>query len=151
VALPLDVVRVNFEVEAARARTMAATLGWEWADDVNALTIRVKMQAVDGQQYVLVGQFDDYKAQPPLLDFEEFDTGAVGTPRAYPKGHDSLFHSTGPCICAPREVHTGWRFGDWITSRENGTDWSPFSTMSGMVTLIHSRLATPAFYKGRMG
>jgi hypothetical protein len=156
-ALPLEIVRANFSRELPRALDCAQAYGWEWTTDLNALTIRVALTAQDGQRFILCGEFDDYKAKPPFLEFEEPDTGLRGTTKAYPTGHDSFFHSTGPCICAPfsrkayKDVHTGWRCVDWTTSTESNVRWSQYSTMAGMVALIHSRLTNPAYYLGRMG
>lgn len=156
-SLPLEIVRANFQQELPRARRCARIYGWEWQDDVDALTTRAEITALDGERFILCGEFDDYKAKPPLLEFEDPGSGERGTTKAYPKGHDSFFHSTGPIICAPfsrkayKQVHSKWRFGDWITSRENGVNWSQYSTMAGMFTLIYARLTHPDYYRGRMG
>ena len=155
-AMPEVIVRAHFERELPRARECARTLGWDWTEDLNALTTRVIYTARDGERFILQGTFDDYKAKPPFLEFEDPDTGQLGTVHAYPKGHDSLFHPTGPCICAPfsrkayRNVHTTWRYEDWTTTKESNVRWAQFSTMAGMFWLIHTRLEHPDYYKGRM-
>ena len=120
-ALDLEVVRFNFQKEVVRARERAALFKWGWKDDPLALTVRVEYTAVDSERYILVGEFDDYKEKPPLLEFEEPGTGVRGTRRAYPQGHDSFFNTTGPTICAPFSrkayvtVHSGgWQFKDWM-------------------------------------
>ena len=156
-ALPHEVVRLNFAQEVERARVLAKLHGWGWGDDPEKLTIRSTFEASDAEKYILVGSFDDYKAKPPLLDFEDPVTGKVGTPHAYPKSHDSFFNTTGPCICAPfnrkaySALHGGWRFEDWTKSRESNVDWSNYSTMAGMLTLINTRLTLLDYYRGRMG
>jgi len=158
VALAPEIVRFNFEKELGRARAHAALFKWGWHDDLDTLTVRVEYTALDNERYILVGTFDDYKEKPPFLEFEEPGTGALGTARAYPKGHDSFFHSTGPTICAPfsrkayQSVHAnGWEFKDWMTSTESGIRWSQYSTIAAMLELIYSRLSTRDFYVGRMG
>ncbi len=156
-ALPIEIVRANFERELPRARECAQRDGWKWKDDIEALIVRAEFIARDGERFILCGEFDDYKATPPFLEFEEPDSGVRGTPLAYPKGHDSFFHSTGPIICAPfsrkayKQVHANWQFGDWMASRENGVNWAQYSTIAGMFSLVYARLTHPDYYKGRMG
>lgn len=159
-AIAIDVVRFNFQSELPIARSRAELLKWDLSADVEALSIRVVFEAADRERFILVGEFDDYKEKPPILEFEEPGTGVRGTPKAYPKGlpgKDSFFHSTGPCICAPfsrkayKDVHKDWNFTDWMTSRASDFDWSKHSTMSGMLLLIHTRLVHPEYYGGRMG
>lgn len=157
-ALEAEVVRFNFEKELIRARERASLFKWGWKDDLDALTVRVEYTAVDNERYILVGTFDDYKEKPPFLEFEEPGTGVLGTAKAYPKGHDSFFHTTGPTICAPfsrkayQTVHAnGWQFNNWMTSTESNVRWSQYSTMAAMLELIYSRLTTRDFYIGRMG
>lgn len=155
--LPLEIARANFQQELPRAMECARAHGWDLTEDLDTLTVRVSFTALDNESFILCGAFDEYKAKPPFLDFEEPGTGQRGTAKAYPKGHDSFFHSTGPCICAPfnrkayKDVHPGWRCEDWTTSTESGVRWSQYSTMAGMLTLIHTRITNPAYYKGRMG
>ena len=151
------IVRAHFERELpTRARECARTLGWEWSEDLDALSVRAVYTARDSERFILQGTFDDYKAKPPFLEFEDPDTGQLGTMHAYPKGHDSFFHTAGPCICAPfsrkayRQVHTTWRYEDWTTSKESNVRWAQYSTMAGMFLLIHTRLVHPDYYKGRM-
>jgi hypothetical protein len=158
VALAPEIARFNFEKELGRARELASRFKWGWKDDVEALTLRVEYTALDDEPYILVGTFDDYKEKPPFLEFEEPGTGALGTAKAYPKGHDSFFHTTGPSICAPfsrkayQTIHTsGWEFKDWMTSTESGTRWSQRSTIAGMLQMIYDRLNTREYYIGRMG
>lgn len=156
--LAAEVVRLNFEKELARARSVAETRGFDLDADVDALTIRATFVAADGERFILVGAFDDYKAKPPLLEFEEPGTGVRGSKRAYPQtGNDSFFHGH-PCICAPfsrkayGNVHNDWDFSNWTNSQANGTDWRQYSTLASMLVLVHSRLTFPDLYKpGRMG
>jgi hypothetical protein len=156
-ALPIEIVRANFERELPRARECGQRLGWKWEDNCEALTVRAEFTARDGELFILHGEFDDYKAQPPFLEFEEPNTRTRGTPKAYPKGHDSFFHTTGPIICAPfsrkayKQVHAMWRFDDWMTSRDSSVNWSQYSTIAGMFSLVYARITHPDYYKGRMG
>jgi hypothetical protein len=48
-------------------------------------------------------------------------------------------------------VHTTWRCEDWTTSTESNVRWAQFSTMAGMLLMIHTRLSHPDYYRGRMG
>lgn len=154
--MPIEIVRAHFERELPRAREWARSLGWEWSEDLDALAVRVVYTARDAERFILHGTFDDYKAKPPFLEFEDPGSGQLGTARAYPKGHDSFFHTTGPCICAPfsrkayRNVHPGWRCEDWTTSKESNVCWAQFSTMAAMLVMIHNRLTHPDYYRGRM-
>lgn len=155
-AVPVEIVRAHFERELPRARECGRSLGWEWSEDLDALTVRVVYTARDAERFILRGTFDDYKAKPPFLEFEDPDTGQLGTVHAYPKGHDSFFQSKGPCICAPfsrkayQNVHPKWRCEDWTTSKESNVCWAQFSTMTGMLLMIHARLTHPDYYRGRM-
>lgn len=154
--LPVEVVRETFLQEFKRAEVVAGKAGFMLEGDSDALTIRASFTARDGEQYILVGDFDDYKAQPPLLDFEEFDTGKRGTHRAYPwSSYDSFFHGD-PIICAPfnrkayQKVHTNWQLSGWMTSTEQNVQWSQYTTMASMLALIHGRLRHPEKYQRRM-
>jgi hypothetical protein len=154
--LPVDVVRATFVQEFERAKVVAKAAGFGLEGDPVALTIRARFTAHDGEQYILVGNFDDYKAQPPMLDFEEFDTGKVGTHRAYPwSSYDSFFHGD-PIICAPfnrkayQKVHPNWQLSAWMTSTEQNVQWSQYKSMASMLTLIHGRLRHPDRYHRRM-
>jgi hypothetical protein len=154
--LPAELVRATFQQELERAKIIADKAGFILEGDPAALAIRVWYTARDGEPYILVGEFDDYKAQPPLLDFEEFDTGKRGTHRAYPwSRYDSFFH-TDPIICAPfnrkayRKVHTNWQLAGWMNSTEQGVQWSQYTTMPSMLLLVHKRLCHPQQYERRM-
>lgn len=154
-----DVVRFNFERELQHALRRAPLFGFSLEGDVDALKLRAEFTAADGGKYILVGSFDDYRLKPPTLDFEEPGTGLVGTARAYPRQRagDSFFHSPG-VICAPfsrkayDSVHRDWVISEWACSTQNGTNWSQYSTICGMLVLVSSKLSNPAFYGGgRMG
>lgn len=154
--LPTALVRATFQQEFERAKVIADKAGFVLEGDPEALTIRARYTAHDGEQYILVGDFTDYKAQPPMLDFEEADTGKRGTHRAYPwSSYDSFFH-TEPIICAPfnrkayQKVHTNWQLAGWMNSTEQGVQWSQFSTMPSMLLVIHKRLRHPQQYQRRM-
>src|SRR5262245_37219860 len=80
---------------------LAATHGWVVRPDFERLLVVVRMQAHTGDPFVIEAKCDDYKEIPPFFEFIDPDTGERGTRRAYPKTTDSLFHDSGPCICAP--------------------------------------------------
>jgi hypothetical protein len=153
--LPADLVRCTFESELERSRYIAEKAGFVLDADVEALTVRAVYKAPDGHQFILTGLFDDYKARPPRLDFEEPGTGRVGTKSAYPVGHDSFFHPQ-PIICAPfnrkayAEVHTDWPMPTWMDSTTQNVNWRDFSTMASMLLLVHKRISDPTLYRGRM-
>ena len=154
-ALPADLVRCTFESELEQSRRIAGKAGFVLEADVDALTIRAVYKAPDGQEFILTGLFDDYKARPPLLDFEEPGTGRVGTKSAYPAGHDSFFHPK-PIICAPfnrkayAEVHADWPMPTWMGSTAQNVNWRQYSTMPSMLWLVHKRISDHALYRGRM-
>jgi hypothetical protein len=155
--LPVEAVRLTFEEEFEKSRRRAELLGFELTGDVDLLKIRATFTALDGQKFILLGEFDDYKMQPPWLEFEEPDTGNVGTKRAYPKSKDSFFHGH-PCICAPfsrkayKDVHkSDWTFAGWTTAVVSNFNWAQYSTMPAMLVLVHTRLTDPEYHvPGRM-
>jgi hypothetical protein len=120
------------------------------------LQFSVLMKAHDGDQFILAFECSDYREQPPAVDFVDPSTGKEGTNRAFPKSTDSLFHTTGPCICAPfnrkayKSIHKDWNFGDWTKSKANNYDWSNISTLGDIIGLIDTRLRLPQYYGGRM-
>jgi hypothetical protein len=122
---------------------------------VDALTLRADFMAANGDKYILRGSFDDYRLKPPLLEFEDPQTGAVGTGRGFPKQKqgDSFFHSPG-IICAPfnrkayGNVHTDWVMTDWAANKSGNVDWSHYNTIATMLVLIHSKLSNPNYYGG---
>jgi hypothetical protein len=159
-SLPCEVSRAHMEQEMARVYELGALYKWDIAADLDKLRLRVAMDAVGGERYIAHAGLDDYKASPPLWDFEDPVTGEMGTSNAYPKGHDSFFHSS-LCVCAPfsrraystyREgaPHADWNPSDWMASKANGTDWANYSELAGMLQLIQTRLIRPEFYRGRM-
>ncbi len=157
--LPLDVVRCNFRRELEVALARAPLFEFKLVGDVDALTLRAEFTALDGEKFILVGTFDDYRLKPPLLDFVEPDTGLVGTARASPKraGADSFFYGPG-IICAPfsrkayAQVHRDWPMNEWSKSVAHGTSWSQYSTISSMLALVSAKLRSPDSYGGgRMG
>ena len=148
--------------ELSQMRDLAQTYKWEVIPNFDALSILVKMRAHTGDLFIIDVLCENYKEHPPFFEFIDPDTGVRGTPHAYPKGHDSLFHTSGPCICAPFNqkayksvVDTGphpeWSFGDWMTSKANNYDWSPHSNLAGMLLLVQTRISRPEYYQGRMG
>ncbi len=161
-AVPIAISREHVRQELNLAQDLASTLGWKIESDLEKLTIKVTMRAHNDDKYILIGQFDDYKEKPPLLEFVDPDTGQTSTPHAYPKCRDSLFHGNGPCICAPfsRKAykdyrdgapHGDWKFVDWMSAKASNVDWSNYNTLPAMLGLIQTRLSRPDLYEGRMG
>jgi hypothetical protein len=148
--------------ELAEMKDLAKTYKWGVVPDFKALSLWVTMYAVYGDLYILDIKLDNYKEIPPYFEFIDPDTGERGTTHAYPRSaNDSFFH-TCLCICAPfsrkaykgvfeNGPHADWNLGDWMNSKANGTDWSNYSKLSGMLLLIQTRLSRPELYGGRMG
>jgi hypothetical protein len=147
--------------ELALARDLARTHKWGLIPNFEDSLLLATMYSYSGDLFILEVRFDDYKERPPLFEFIDPETGEKGTPRAYPRTNDSLFHTSGPCICAPfnRKAykalfdtgpHSDWNLGDWVTSTANGTNWANFSKIGDMLGLIQTRLSRPELYKGRL-
>ncbi len=160
-AVDLLISRAVMEDEVALMRDLVSLYKWEVTPTFSELRLLVKMRAHTGELYIIEVTCDDYKEKPPLFEFIHTDTGERGTAKAYPKSHDSLFHTSGPCICAPfnrkayKSVfatgpHNDWKLGDWMISKANGTDWVNYTQLGDMLGLIQTRLSRPEYYKGRM-
>ena len=156
------VSRATMLQELDAVRHIAHQFGWGITVAEDAPRFRVRMQAHNGDPYMIDIRCDDYREQPPFFEFLDPNTGESGTARAYPasKG-DSFFHSN-RCICAPfnrkayssvhpQGPHGDWVLGDWARSRANNYDWSNASTLGDMLMMIQARLMRPDFYCGRMG
>ena len=135
---------------------------WEITADYARLTVGATLRAHNSDLFVIEILCDNYKEMPPLFEFIEPESGVRGTKRAYPKTMDSLFHESGPCICAPfnrkaykavepSAPHGDWQFSDWMTSTASGVRWSNYSTLADMLGLIQTRLSRPDLYRGRLG
>lgn len=161
--MPVDpeISRNFMRQELAEMKDLAKTYKWGVVPDFKGLCVLVTMHANDGDLFIVEIKLDNYKEIPPLFEFIDPDTGERGTPHAYPRTHDSLFH-TAPCICAPfnRKAykaafeigpHGDWNLSDWMNSNANGTDWSNYSKLGAMLLLIQTRLSRSDFYLGRMG
>ena len=156
-----DVSRRYIRQEMSIVGDIGDIYGWEIATDYDDLIVVVRMQAHTGDRFIVEACCDNYKEMPPFIEFVDPDTGEKGTPRAYPKGKDSFFHSSGPCICAPFNskayksvVDTGphgkWNLSDWMNSTALGIHWSNHSTLAGIFGMIQARLNRPDLYVGRM-
>ena len=164
---------VSREVSAAVMREelelmkdLAQTYGWEVTPNYEQLLVTVVMYSHakdDGSKdkFIVEALCDDYKELPPLFEFIEPDTGVRGVPNAYPKGKDSLFHTSGPCVCAPfnRKAykklfdtgpHPEWELGNWMTSTANNYNWANHTKLGDMFGLIQMRIIRPDHYVGRM-
>jgi hypothetical protein len=158
VATSREVVRA----ELGAVRALAVLHRWGIVPDVSGTRFTATMYAHTGDLYIVEFCCDDYKEVPPLIEFIDPETGERGTTHAYPRSIDSLFHTSGPCVCAPfsRKAyrahcetgpHTDWSYSSWTTSKVNNCEWSNFSTLGDMLGLIQTRLARPDLYRGRMG
>jgi len=163
-AVSAEIMREELEL----MKDLAKTYGWEVTPDYEVLAVTVVMHShkkEDGtrDKYIVEAQCENYKEHPPLFEFIDPITGARGVPSAYPKGKDSLFHSSGPCICAPfnRKAyktlfetgpHAEWELGSWMTSTANNFNfWSNYTMLGDMFGLIQLRIIRPDHYQGRMG
>lgn len=160
-AVSPEITQQHLQEELALVEDLATTYNWEIAPDFEHLAVVVKMQAHNGDRFILEISCGNYKELPPFFEFIDPESGQRGTPHAYPKGGDSFFHTSGPCICAPfnrkayKSVvstgpHADWNLGDWITSTANGIQWANFSKLGDMLGLIQNRLSRPDLYGGRM-
>jgi hypothetical protein len=160
-AVDAEISRQHFRQELALVNELAATFTWEVAPDYDRLLVVVRMRAHTRDLYVVEAKCDDYKELPPFFEFIDPETGERGTRRAYPKTTDSLFHDSGPCICAPfsrkayKSVvttgpHGDWKFGDWQTSTASNVQWANFAKLGDMFGLIYTRVTRPDLYRGRM-
>jgi hypothetical protein len=161
-AVDKEVSRQHIREEMAMAEDVAKTCDWDAAVDYEKLTVTVKMTAHNGDRYVVEMLCDDYKEIPPFIEFIHPDTQARGVPQAYPRGKDSFFQASGPCICAPfsrkayksvcpEAPHADWNFGNWQTSTVNGVSWVDYSKLGDMLGLIYARISRADRYAGRMG
>ena len=150
-----DISRHQICAEMPRVEALAATYGWEVDHDYDRLVVVVRMQSHTGDRFIVEARCDNYKEMPPLLDFIDPWSGDKGTARAYPKGNDTFFHESGPCICAPfsrkaYSLHGEWNQSDWMNSTAQGVQWSNHSTLAGIFGMIQARLSRPELYGGRM-
>lgn len=147
--------------ELALVKDLATTYKWELTPEFENLVVRVTMYAHNSDRFILEIRCDNYKEVPPFFEFIDPDSGEKGTRHAYPKGSDSFFHDSGPCICAPfnqkayKSVvgtgpHGDWHLGDWMISTANNVLWANYSKLGDMLGLIQNRLSRPDRYKGRM-
>jgi hypothetical protein len=160
-AVDVEISRQHVRDELDLVKELAAAQKWEIAPNYAGLVVTVTMFAHDDDRYIVEFRCDNYKEMPPFIEFIDPDTGERGTRHAYPKGNDSFFHDSGPCICAPfsRKAykaivatgpHGDWNFGDWQISTANGVQWSNASKIGDMLGLIYRRISRPDLYKGRM-
>ncbi len=154
-AVTKDVTRAYIEHELKMVADLADSCCWRILLPETGLTFDVVMYAHNGDAYILTFECSDYREQPPLVEFIDPDTGVEATVHAYPKSKDSLFHASGPCICAPfnrkayKSIHKEWTFGDWTKSTANNYNWSNISTLGDILGLIQTRLRAE-HYMGRM-
>ena len=156
-----EVSRQYILCEMPLVEELANYYGWVINSDYDNLIVTVQMQAHTGDQFIVEARCDNYKEMPPFIEFIDPDNGKKGTARAYPKGKDSFFNTSGPCICAPfsrkayKSVvrtgpHNDWNLSDWMNSTAQGIHWSNHSTLAGIFGMIQTRLNRLDLYDGRM-
>lgn len=105
----------------------------------------------DSQVFVVSVQFDDYPAQPLLIDFIDPATGVTGTKNAYPKSNDSFFHGQ-RVICHPCSrksysgysgLHADWPLHNWKANA------GALTHIPAILDAIYSRISNQ-YYDGRM-
>lgn len=161
-AVDREISRAVMETELALVRDAACTHKWGVIPYWPELRLIVTMYSHTNEIFIVEFTCDYYKELPPYIEFIDPQSGERGTRHAYPRSSDSLFHDSGPCICAPfsRKAykpfystgpHNDWSPGDWTTSKVNDCDWSNYSTLCDMIGLIQTRISRPELYRGRMG
>lgn len=160
-AVDSEITRNILREELNLLKDLAQTYKWGIIPNFEGLSVLATMYSHNNDLFIIELQCSDYKEKPPFVEFIDSETGQPGIPHAYPTSFDSLFHSSGPCICAPfnqkayKSVvatgpHEDWNFGDWMTSKANSYDWSNHSNIGGILLLIQTRILRTD-YKGRMG
>lgn len=161
-AVDPNLTREILREEIIRVREYGKTFKWGVIPDFPNIKVLVTMYSHTEDLFIIEISADDYKEKPPFFEFIDPETGERGTRHAYPRGHDTFFHDSGPCICAPfsrkayKNVvatgpHQDWALGDWMQSKANNFDWSNITTLADMLSLIQDRLTRPDLYCGRIG
>jgi hypothetical protein len=150
-----DVTRRIIAEEMAAALELARTYNWVVTIDFPAVKVTVRMKsAVDGEEYVVEAQCDDYRAKPPLFEFIHPATGERGTHAAYPDdgGRSQPFFHPAPCVCIQwnrkaygefQGPHGDWPMADWVGA-VRGQD-----RLGDMFHLIQREINLKDIYRGR--
>jgi len=159
--MPVDpeITRAILRQELPAVQELGRTHHWGIIPNLARLVVTVTMYGYNGDLFILEAECTDYKEVPPFFEFLDPDTGERGTKHAYPKGHDTFFH-TAPCVCAPfnRKAyktmdpvgpHADWSLGDWMQSTAQNITWENYATLASMFGLVQTRLSREEFYKGR--
>lgn len=155
-AVEPSISRAIIDHELRATMDLAESYGWRIVQPDQGLKFDVLMRAHNGDLFIVAFDCSDYRELPAIITFVDPNTGVEGTHNAFPKSHDSLFHSNGPCICAPfnrnayKNIHKEWVLGDWTKSTANNYTWTNINTIADVLGLIQVRLSRPEFYKGRM-
>jgi hypothetical protein len=153
-AVEPELTRSIMREEMHRVHDYGKAHKWGIIPNYPEFSVIVTMYAHNGDLFVIKLSCDNYRELPPIIDFIDPETGEIGTMKAYPKGSDSFFNTTGPCICAPfsrkayDSLHQQWSLGNWTTSAEQNVNWAQVSNLVGILSVIQSRLLID--YKGRM-
>jgi hypothetical protein len=153
--------RALMEQEVGVALQQAPAFCWILCPDFDALSLRVRMTAHNGDIYILEMFFGDYRELPPVIDFIEGITHEAGKAPVFPRGNDSFFHPN-RLICAPfnrkaykipnqfQGPHADWPLGNWENSTAQNFPWVNFNSVAGILTMIQTRLDRPTCYLGPM-
>ncbi len=151
----LDIVRVelrNCEEDCTRYRWMLSTI-----DEKNQGFTVVMKSPIDGELYIIVIKFDNYKEWPLHIEFVDPGTGERGTKSAYPAPNDKIggfFHEK-PCICHPcsrkayqgyTDLHNDWSIVGWQQHQQVGA----LTDIRAILLAIYHRISNPEVYRGRM-
>lgn len=146
--VPHEVAKAVFEYEVQGAQAWAKRHGWALTLALEELRLDIQFDhpKQDAGRLRLVGDFHDYKAVPPALEFVNVETGeperqAWPAPGSRPGISSSIFHSSG-VICAPFNrlayKEHGGPHEDW-----NGPqNWLSVSQQVVRATAIGEMLAT---------
>jgi len=121
--------------------------GWSFSEiDETNLSFHANTISSDGEPYILKVTFDNYPHWPPLLDFVDPITKAVGVATAYPYSSDNFFNKGKVAICHPcsRKAYKGYAalhkdWGELETWRAN-SNTGQLTNMKGILDAIYYRI-----------
>lgn len=144
-----EITRAILEEELEAMAPLGSLHDWKVALNLEALTVTVRMtSSVDGEEYILEAQCDNYKEWPPHFEFIHPHTEERGSRHCYPHG-GSFFHDH-PCICVQwnRKTyidgpHRDWQLATWQNERPHMT------YLGDMFSLVQMEINKKGQYQGR--